>query len=237
MPQTPLIVSRAAVILPALNEQRGLRVTLGSIARHAPGVRVVVVDDGSTDATASIAADAGAKVVRHASRRGKGAAIRSGLTATDADFLVFMDADATYPADAILPMLTLLADGHDYVSGVREVGRRHIPLVNRLGNTLLGTAIRRVGGSALRDPLSGMYALRRRALEAICPTADGFAIETELAVRAARAGLRTAELPIPYGIREGNSKLRPLRDGWSIVAVLAGLTVGEWRVRRRRTVE
>jgi glycosyltransferase involved in cell wall biosynthesis len=225
------------VILPALNEEQGLRAMLASLAQHAPGVRVVVVDDGSTDATASVAADAGARVVRHAASRGKGAAIRSGISATDADLLVVMDADATYPAEAIVPMLALLADGHDYVSGVRDVGRRHIPVVNRLGNTLLGTAIRRVSGSTLRDPLSGMYALRRRSLEAIRPSAEGFAIETEIAMRAAWAGLRTAQLPIPYAPRKGESKLRPLRDGWSIVALLLGLTLGEWRLRRRRTVE
>jgi glycosyltransferase involved in cell wall biosynthesis len=237
MPDTPVPVHRAAVILPALNEERGLAITLGSIARHAQGARVIVVDDGSNDATARVAAEGGARVVRHATRRGKGAAIRSGLSATDADLLVVMDADATYPAEAVLPMLALLANGHDYVSGVRDVGRRHIPVVNRLGNAVLGMAIRRLSGSSLRDPLSGMYALHRRALDAIHPSADGFAIETEVAVRAAQAGLRTAELPIPYAIREGESKLRPLRDGWSIVAVLLGLTLGEWRLRRRRTVE
>jgi glycosyltransferase involved in cell wall biosynthesis len=237
MRDSPVPVQRAAVILPALNEERGLKTTLGSITRHAAGVRVIVVDDGSTDATASVAAAAGAQVVRHATRRGKGAAIRSGVAATDADLLLVMDADATYPAEAVLPMLALLAGGHDYVSGIRHVGRRHIPAVNRLGNALLGTAIRRMGGSPLRDPLSGMYALRRRALEAIRPTADGFAIETELAFRAARERLRTAELPIAYAPREGESKLRPLRDGWSIVAMLLGLTFDEWRLRRRRTVE
>jgi dolichol-phosphate hexosyltransferase len=237
LPDTPVPVHRASVILPALNEERGLRATLESVARHAPGVRVIVVDDGSTDTTAQVAADAGASVVRHATTRGKGAAIRSGISATEADLLVVMDADGTYPAEAVLPMLALLADSHDYVSGVRNVGRRHIPIVNRLGNAVLGTAIRALSGSSLRDPLSGMYALHRRALGAVRPSADGFAIETEIAVRAARAGLRTAEVPISYATRHGESKLRPLRDGWSIVAVLLSLTLGEWRLRRRRTVE
>ncbi len=237
MTDTPVAVDRAVVILPALNEERGLRITLNSIARHAAGVSVIVVDDGSSDATAGVAADAGVRVVRHASTRGKGVAIRTGAAATDADLLLVMDADATYPGEAVMPMLSLLADGHDYVSGVRDEGRRHIPILNRLGNAVLGMAIRRLSGSPLRDPLSGMYALRRRALEAIRPDADGFAIETEVAVRAARAGLRTAQLPIRYATRAGVSKLRPLRDGLGIVTQLVGLAVGEWRFRRRRTVE
>lgn len=134
-------------------------------------------------------------------------------------------------------MLAMLADGHDYVSGVRDAGRRHIPLLNRLGNALLGTAIRRLSGSQLRDPLSGMYGLRRQAVEVIGPEADGFAIETEVAVKAARATLRTGQLPIRYATREGESKLRPLRDGWGIASLLLALTMGELRVRRRRTVE
>jgi glycosyltransferase involved in cell wall biosynthesis len=237
MRESPDPAKRAAVILPALNEERGLRTTLSALARQAPGVRVVVVDDGSVDATASVAQSGGAKLVRHAARRGKGAAIRSGLAATDADFVVVMDADATYPADAVLPMLTLLAGGHDYVSGVRDSGRRHIPLVNRVGNALLGTAIRRLSGSSLRDPLTGMYAFRRGALAGIQPSEDGFAIETELAIRSARAGLRTGEVPIAYAVREGESKLRPIRDGWQIGTVLLALTLDAWRLRRRRTVE
>jgi len=200
-------------------------------------VPVIVVDDGSTDATAAVGERGGATLVRHPMRRGKGAAIRSGFAATDAEFLVVMDADATYPADAVLPMLALLADGHDYVSGVRDSGRRHIPLVNRLGNAFLGAAIRAISGSALRDPLTGMYALRRAALTAVRPSADGFAIETELAVRSARAGLRTAELPIAYAVREGESKLRPVRDGWTIGKMLLGLALDGSRLRRRRTVE
>jgi glycosyltransferase involved in cell wall biosynthesis len=237
MAEPPHPVNRAAVILPALNEELGLPLTLAAIAREASGARVIVVDDGSTDRTASVAADAGATVVRHATRRGKGAAIRSGASATDAEFLVVMDADATYPAHAVMPMVALLADGHDYVSGVRDSGRRNIPLVNRLGNAVLGNAIRRLGGSSLRDPLSGMYAIRHGALDAIRPRADGFAIETELAIRTARAELRTAELSIPYSQREGRSKLRPIRDGWSIVGMLLSLAFDEWRLRRRRTVE
>ena len=229
--------TRAAVILPALNEEGGLRTILAALARESPDVRVVVVDDGSTDATATVAADAGAQLVQHPVRRGKGAAIRSGASATDAELVVIMDADATYPVEAVRPMLALLEDGNDYVSGVRNAGRRHIPTVNRLGNAVLGTAIRMLSGSTLRDPLTGMYGFRRAALEAIRPSADGFAIETELAVRAARAGLRTAELPIAYGARAGVSKLRPMRDGLAIAATLAGLTFDGWRFRRRRTVE
>ncbi|HEX6656087.1 MAG TPA: glycosyltransferase family 2 protein, partial [Candidatus Limnocylindria bacterium] len=205
MPDTPVPVERATVILPALNEERGLRLTLEAVAEHAPGVSVSVIDDGSSDSTAAVAADAGVRVIRHASRRGKGAAIRSGASASSTDFLVVMDADATYPAVAIVPMIALLADGHDYVSGVRHAGRRHIPVVNRLGNAMIGATIRWMSGSMLRDPLTGMYGMHRRAWDILQPSADGFAIETEIAVRAARMKMRTAEMPITYAEREGES--------------------------------
>ncbi|HEX6129455.1 MAG TPA: glycosyltransferase family 2 protein [Candidatus Limnocylindria bacterium] len=239
-PTDPVLdVPTAALILPAFNEERGLAATLRAVEAALNGnvqrVQIVVVDDGSTDGTASVAEAAGVTLVRHPSNRGKGAAIRSGVAATDAANVVVMDADATYPPDAIEPMLRLIEGGHDYVSGTRRAGRQHIPLMNRLGNVAIATAIRLLGGSSLADPLTGMYALRRSALSQLAPAANGFAVETEIAIRAAHAGLRTAQLPIAYGRREGVSKLRPLRDGWPILRTILILTLLRRRSRRARS--
>lgn len=224
----------AALILPAYNEERGLAATLRAVERIPIRIEVVVVDDGSQDATADVAEAAGVRLVRHASNRGKAEAIRTGISSTDARRIVVMDADATYPADAIAPMLELLADGHDYISGTRHTGRHNIPIVNRIGNRTLATGIRLLSGSSLSDPLTGMYAFRRDVLPAIKPEADGFAVETEIAFKAARAGLRTAEVPIEYGLREGDSKLRPLRDGWTIVRTLLRLALRPRKGRSAR---
>ena len=225
--------ARASLVLPAFNEEAGLRATLRSVAALGLELEVIVVDDGSSDGTATEAERAGALVARHPSNRGKGAALRTGVGLAGTDRIVTMDADSTYPAGAIPEMIALL-DTHDYVSAARRDGRGHIPVVNRLGNALIGLAIRRLSGSRLADPLTGMYGIRRTAFLDLHPWSEGFGIETELAMKVAARSLRTAELWIEYGPREGDSKLRPLRDGMGIMRTILGVAL-EARVPRRRT--
>ncbi|HEX2194710.1 MAG TPA: glycosyltransferase family 2 protein [Candidatus Limnocylindria bacterium] len=225
---------RASLVLPAYNEEAGVRATLAAVAAvDVDGLEIILVDDASTDATAHVALAAGAVVVRHALNRGKGAALRTGVAAARADRIVTMDADATYPATAIPRVLELL-DDHDYVSAARREGRANIPLVNRLGNAAIATAIRLLSGSRLADPLTGMYGIRRSAFLELHPASDGFAIETEVAMKAAGRSLRTAQVWIEYGTREGQSKLRPIRDGIDIARTILAVAL-EARALRRRT--
>jgi glycosyltransferase involved in cell wall biosynthesis len=226
---------RASLILPAYNEELGLRATLRAVEALGADLdlEVIVVDDGSTDGTPRVAAEAGVQLLRHSANRGKGAALRTGVAAARGDRLVTMDADTTYPASAIPRMLELL-DDHDYVSAARRTGRMHIPLVNRLGSSAIAPLIRLMSGSRLADPLTGMYALRRSAFEGLHPSAEGFGIETEIAMKAALRSLRTAQLWITYGTREGHSKLHPLRDGSVILWTIVGVAL-DGRVRRSRT--
>jgi glycosyltransferase involved in cell wall biosynthesis len=234
-PATAGPAPRASLILPAYNEERGLRATLRAVAALDPdlGLEVIVVDDGSTDGTPQVAAEAGVQLLRHPANRGKGAALRTGVASARADRLVTMDADTTYPASAIPRMLELL-DEHDYVSAARRAGRMHIPLVNRLGSSAIAPLVRLLSGSRLADPLTGMYALRRSAFEDLHLSAEGFGIETEIAMKAALHSLRTAQLWISYGTREGDSKLHPVRDGSAILWTIVGVAL-DGRVRRRRT--
>lgn len=232
-PHSPDRPAGASLILPAYNEEAGLRATLGSVAALGVDLEVIVVDDGSSDGTAAAGERAGAIVARHTTNRGKGAALRTGVRVASTDRIVTMDADTTYPAGAI-PRLLALLDAHDYVSAARRQGRGHIPVVNRLGNSLIAFAIRRLSGSRLADPLTGMYAMRRSAFLDLHPTSEGFGIETEIAMKAAARSLSTAEVWIEYGPREGESKLRPLRDGVEITRTILGVAL-EARALRRRT--
>jgi glycosyltransferase involved in cell wall biosynthesis len=234
-PPTAGPAPRASLILPAYNEELGLRTTLREVGALDAGLdlEIIVVDDGSTDGTPQVAADAGVQLLRHPSNRGKGAALRTGVAAAHGERLVTMDADTTYPASAI-PRLLELLDEHDYVSAARRSGRMHIPLVNRLGSSLIAPLIRIMSGSRLADPLTGMYAVRRSAFEDLRPTAEGFGIETEIAMKAALRSLRTAQLWISYGTREGHSKLHPVRDGSVILWTIVGVAL-DGRVRRSRT--
>ncbi|MGH8948511.1 MAG: glycosyltransferase family 2 protein, partial [Acidimicrobiia bacterium] len=115
-----------SVILPALDEEEAIAVVLDDLARHlGDGFEVIVVDDGSDDETAAVAASAGATVISHESNLGKGAAMATGVEAATGDYLVFMDADATYPAAAIPRIVSMLAE-HDIVRGERPLDSPHI---------------------------------------------------------------------------------------------------------------
>ena len=211
---------RATVIAPAFNEEDALPVVLARLEPlRRQGIDVIVVDDGSTDGTASVARRAGVRVVVLEQNSGKAAAVRAGLAAVTTDKVIVMDADATYPAEAVPEMVRLL-DEHDVVMGVRTSGREHIPPMNRFGNAVIRTAVHWFSGFRSADPLTGLYGLRRAHLEAMRLDSDGFGLEVEIGVKAARMGLRWADLPIAYGERIGTSKLNAVRDGVVIVSTL-----------------
>ena len=221
MPATdPARRASATVITPAFNEERALPVVLEALARlRATGIEVVVVDDGSTDRTADVAREAGFRVVQLERNSGKAAAVRAGLASVETDKVVVMDADATYPVEAIPEMVRML-DEYDMVVGVRTSGREHIPPLNRIGNALLRTAVHWFSGFRSADPLTGLYALRRKYLEAMQLDSDGFGLEVEICVKAARMGVRSVDFPITYGNRIGDSKLNAFRDGVVITSTL-----------------
>jgi len=215
----------ATVVLPAYNEELGLAVLLPSLLALSQGrFEVVVVDDGSTDSTASLAESFGCRVVRHAANAGKGVAVRTGLTAALGEKVIIMDADDTYPVEAVLEIISRL-DDCEMVVGVRTLGRANIPAFNRLGNAVLTTAIRIASGSRWTDPLTGFYGLRRSALERMNLESNGFSLEAEIAIKSARLGLRVMDHPIVYRARAGASKLHPVRDGMRIAAMIFALGI------------
>lgn len=210
----------ATVIVPAFNEERALPIVLAALAPlRQRGIDVVVVDDGSTDRSAQVARASGVRVIQLERNSGKAAAVRAGLAAVVSDKVVVMDADGTYPVDAI-PEIVRLLDEHDVVVGVRTRGREHIPPLNRIGNGVIRTAVHWFSGFQSADPLTGLYGLRREHLVAMQLDSEGFGLEVEIGVKAARMGLGWADHPITYGERIGESKLNAVRDGIVIVSTL-----------------
>jgi glycosyltransferase involved in cell wall biosynthesis len=235
-PTLPPVGIAATVVIPAYNEEAGLSAVLRQLAPlRDQGIEILVVDDASTDRTALVAEAAGVRVIRRRRNGGKGAAIRSGLAQLDAAKIITIDADGTYPASAILPMVELL-DSYDIVLGARTVGRGNIPLFNRLGNGALRLVIRAASGFGSADPLTGLYGIRRQHIEAMELRSDGFGIEAEIAVKSARLGLRHVDYPIRYAERIGRSKLNPVRDGSIIAATILRLVLDGSlaRLSRRR---
>lgn len=192
------------LILPCLNEAAALPWVLG---RLPAGVRAVVVDNGSTDGSAEIAADLGAAVVP-CEVRGYGAACHAGLEAATAPVVAFLDADASLdPRQLVRVTAPVLAGQSDLMLGRRRpVSRDAWPWHLRLANAELSRRIRRRTGTRLHD-LGPMRAARREALLGLglVDRRSGYPLET--VVRAADAGWRIAEVDVDYLPRSGRSKV------------------------------
>jgi glycosyltransferase involved in cell wall biosynthesis len=192
------------VVFPVLDEALALPWVLG---RVPAGYRPIVVDNGSTDGSAEVAAARGAVVVSEP-RRGFGAACAAGLAAATAPVVAFCDADASLdPAD--LPgVCGLVADGDaDLALGARvPVARGAWPAHARLANRYLARRVRRAAGAPLRD-IGPMRAARRADLAGLGIVDRRFGWPLEMVLRAARAGWRIAEVPVPYAARTGRSKV------------------------------
>jgi glycosyltransferase involved in cell wall biosynthesis len=204
------------VILPVLNEAEAIPWVL---TRMPPGYRPIVVDNGSTDGSAAIAASLGAAVVSE-TRRGFGAACFAGLMASQSDVVCFMDCDGSLdPADLERIAHAVVAGTADLVVGERNAHPRAWPIHARVLNRSLARRIRRRYGIGLRD-LGPMRAIRRRSLLALGLRDRRFGWPLEMVVRAAEAGLRIEGLPVDYRPRTGRSKvtgtiagtLRAIRD-------------------------
>lgn len=192
------------LVLPCLNEAAALPWVL---ERLPPGVRAIVVDNGSTDDSAAVAARLGATVV-HYEIKGYGAACHAGLEAADADIVAVMDADASLDPRQLVRVTAPVVAGHaDLIVGRRRPVSRDVwPWHLRLANAELSRRIRRRTGVALHD-LGPMRAGRRTALLGLGLTdrRSGYPLET--VVRAADAGWRIAEVDVDYLPRSGRSKV------------------------------
>jgi glycosyltransferase involved in cell wall biosynthesis len=187
------------VILPVLDEAAALPWVL---SRLPEGFGALVVDNGSRDGSAAIAAAHGARVVTEL-RRGFGAACFAGLAAARSDVVCFMDADGSLdPAELPRVAGPVLAGEADLVLGARVAAPGAWPLPARLANR----ALMRHSGLGLRD-LGPMRAARRRELLALGIADRRFGWPLEMVVRAQRSGWRIAEVPVGYRRRAGRSKV------------------------------
>jgi glycosyltransferase involved in cell wall biosynthesis len=200
---------RISVIIPVFNEQDGIVSILRDIPKGLVS-EVIVVDNGSTDRTAQLAGQAGARVVREA-RRGYGSACLAGIGAADRpEILVFLDGDySDHPEEMPLLLDPILRGEADLVIGSRMLGRRErgalMPQA-RFGNWLATRLIRLLFGVRFTD-LGPFRAVTREALGRIGMRDTTFGWTAEMQVKAARLGLRTAEAPVSYRRRKGVSKI------------------------------
>lgn len=195
--------SRTSVVVPAFDAARTIGAVVAEMREALPiaaaGDGLIVVCDGSTDGTAAIARDLGCRVIVHEANRGKGVALRTGfLAAHDAGFstALTVDADGQHPGAAARAVLDASDDESALVLGVRDLAAAGAPRANRFSNGVSNFFISRFAGRPLADTQCG---LRRypipRALE-LDATAERYAFEAEVILRAAARGVPIVEVPI-----------------------------------------
>ena len=212
---------RISVILPAKNEAQGLQRTLPGLRAQFPDAEVIVVDDGSTDATAEVAAGHGVKVLSSPYSMGNGAAIKRGARAASGDILVFMDADGQHDPALIQQLLDRLEAGFDMAVGARDssgqanAGRGAAnAFYNRLASWMTGHRI--------ADLTSGFRAVRAdRFREFLHLLPNGFSYPTTSTMAFFRSAYPVAYVSIPVAKRIGTSShIRPLRDGLRFLLII-----------------
>ncbi len=217
--------SRVVVALPCYNEAAAVGHVIDTWHVTMPEAEVVVFDNASTDGTGAIARGRRVRVIE-VPRRGKGFVVRAMFeTLRDADVVVLVDGDGTYPAESARDLIApVLADRADMTVGARvptaEAGS--LTPVRKLGNLLIRGAFRILVGAPSGDLLSGYRAFNRTYRDTVTLRSEGFEIETELASEAVARGLRVVEIPVVYRprIAGSTSKLRAFRDGARILAMI-----------------
>ena len=210
-----------SVVMPCLNEEAAIGPCIEKIQRTFTAAdidgEIVVCDNGSTDASVSIAERMGARVV-HQPLRGYGNAYLKGFASARGRYLVMGDADDTYDFTMIPQFVEALDhERFEFVTGSRYLGGgdANITALHRwFGNPALTRILNLLFGTRYTDVYCGFRAFPRAAYDEIQPVSPGMEFNLELAINAGLAGLRTKEIPIVLAPRKGESKLRTFRDGW-----------------------
>jgi len=210
-----------SIILPAKNEETGLAKALPALRARWPDAEVIVVDDGSTDRTAAVAAEHGAKVLSSPYSMGNGAAIKRGARAASGDILVFMDADGQHDPAHIQPLLDQLAAGYDMVVGARD-GSGQANAGRGLANALYNRLASWMTGHRILDLTSGFRAVRAgKFMEFLHLLPNGFSYPTTSTMAFFRSAYPVAYVPIPVAKRVGTSShIRPIKDGIRFLLII-----------------
>ena len=210
-----------SIVIPCLNERQTIEACVrkahGWLTRSGYAGEVIVVDNGSTDGSAGIAREAGARVVDE-TIPGYGAALRKGFTEARGDWLVMGDGDDTYDFSGLDELIRPLEEGYDMAIGDRFAGGIATGAMTwshrYIGTPAISMLLRTFTGLRVGDSQCGLRAFTRDALDRLELKTSGMELASEMILKAARRGLKVADVPVPYGERLGEAKLNTIRDGW-----------------------
>jgi glycosyltransferase involved in cell wall biosynthesis len=202
-----------SIVMPAFNEEGAIadsvRQLLGVLRGLDRPSELLVVDDGSVDATAELARGAGARVFSLPRNRGYGAALKAGIARAKYDLIAITDADATYPHDALPKLLEHVRD-YDMVVGARIGDEVHVPLQRRPAKWVLGKLASYLAGQPIPDLNSGQRVMKRALIERFAHLLpSGFSFTTTITLAALCSDHLVYYHPIDYHARVGESKIRP----------------------------
>jgi glycosyltransferase involved in cell wall biosynthesis len=211
--------AETSIVIPAFNEASSIAVVVRELTSAASWREILVVDDGSTDETASQAAAAGARVIRHPYNKGNGAAVKSGIRQAGGRFVLIIDADGQHrPADAV--RLVSRLDAYELVVGARSP-QSQASVARRLGNAALNGLATYLTEQRIPDLTSGFRAARRDCLvEFLHLLPNGFSTPTTTTLAFLRAGYSVRFEPIETVARQGPSNIRLASDGVSFFLIL-----------------
>ena len=238
-----------SIVIPAYNEAKRIEATLdrvlGYVSEQKWNAEVLVVNDGSRDATREIvlryaAKNAALRLVDNPGNRGKGYSVRHGVLQARGELIVFTDADLASPIEEAEKLLQALAAGADMAIGSRWLDRtlqtRKQPLYRRLLGRVFNLALRLVLGMHYKDTQCGFKAFERQAAQAVFPRQiiERWGFDPEILFLARRLGLRVDEVAVKWAHQE-NAKISPIRDGLRMFGEL--LTIRWYALRGRYEVE
>jgi len=208
-----------SIVIPAKDEALSIAAVVGALRAAATWREIIVVDDGSADATGERAREAGACVIRHPYNKGNGAAVKTGARQASGEFLLIVDGDGQHHADDARRIAARLGE-FDLVVGARSAATQ-ATLTRRGGNAILNWLASYLTGRQIPDLTSGFRGIRREVLrEFLHLVPNGFSTPTTTTLACIKAGYNVAFEPIEAGTRLGQSKMRVARDGTRFLLIL-----------------
>jgi len=214
------IRDKVTVIIPARNEALSIGRLIADLKQRYPHFEIIVVDDGSTDETAEISRENGAKVYSHAMNMGNGASIKTGARQASGEILVFMDADGQHDPADISRLLKKFDENYEMVVGARQINT-HASLGRRIANNFYNKLASVMTGFQIKDLTSGFRAARARHFRKfLYLLPNGFSYPTTITMAFFRAGFPVCYVPIIAGRRRGKSNINLFRDGVKFLVII-----------------